>query len=183
MRSDLSPPPSLRQFLGLLLLIAATAFGGGMGAHYYHHFVERRQWLTREQFLQDMTLAQLLPGPNMVNIVAIIGQRFYGPLGAALATLAVLLPGTLLLVLLASALLAARDLPLVQHVLSAIAAGAVGLLVATAIRLAPGARGARYNVVVVLIVFALLVLLRWPLVLVVLLVGPLSVWLNRPGAA
>jgi chromate transporter len=116
----------------------------------------------------------------MVNIAALIGQRFYGPLGAALATLAVLLPGTLLLVLLASALLAARDLPLVQHVLSAIAAGAVGLLVATTIRLAPGAR---YNVVVVLDVFVLLVLLRWPRVLVVLLVGPLSVWLSCPGAA
>ncbi|MFN8534587.1 MAG: chromate transporter [Dehalococcoidia bacterium] len=173
--------PTLYQFIIRALLIAATSFGGGMGAHYYHHFVDRHHWLTREQFFQDMTLAQLLPGPNMVNLVAIIGQRFFGPLGAALATGAVLLPGTVLLILMASAIAALQELPATGRVMTAISAGAVGLLGMTVVRLAPGAKGARFNLLIGAAVFLLIVVGRLPMVPVVLAVAPLAIWLNRPG--
>lgn len=176
----MSARPPLRAFLGRVLLIASSAFGGGMGAHYYHHFVERTGWLSRDQFFQDMTLAQLLPGPNMVNVVAIIGQRLYGPLGAALATGAVLLPGTVLIVALASAIASAQANPVTTQVLDAVAAASAGVLAATIARLAPSAKGARYNVPVVLGVFVMLALLRLPMVPVVLVVAPLAIGLNRP---
>ncbi|GIW06647.1 MAG: hypothetical protein KatS3mg060_1452 [Dehalococcoidia bacterium] len=173
--------PPLAKFLGRVLFIAATAFGGGMGAHYYHHFVERTGWLSRDQFFQDMTLAQLLPGPNMVNVVAIIGQRFYGPLGAALATMVVLLPGTTLLVGLASLIAAVQANTATARVMDAVAAAAAGLLAMTIVRLAPSAKGARFNVVIVLVIVGLLIVVRLPMVPVVLAVAPIAIFLNRPG--
>lgn len=151
-----------------------------MGAHYYHHFVERTGWLSRDQFFQDMTLAQLLPGPNMVNVVAIIGQRLYGPLGAALATGAVLVPGTVLIIALAAVITSAQANPMTAQVLKAVAAAAAGLLAATIVRLAPSAKGARFNVPIVLGVFVALALLRLPMVPVVLVVAPVAIVLNRP---
>jgi chromate transporter len=173
--------PSLLDFVGSLLLVAATAFGGGLGAHYYHLMVERRNWLSREQFFQDMTLAQLLPGPNMVNIVSIIGNRLFGPIGAALGSIAVLLPGTLLLIVAASFIAQYRDVPEVQRVMRAVAAAATGLLAATIVRLAPGAKGARLNIPIVLIVAGLLILAKSPMLLVVAVVAPVAIWANRPG--
>ena len=177
----MSPRPPLLRYLGRVLFIAATAFGGGMGAYYYHHFVERTGWLSRDQFFQDMTLAQLLPGPNMVNVVAIIGQRFYGPIGAALATIVVLFPGTTLLIALASLMTALEANPATGRVMEAVAAAACGLLAMTIVRLAPSAKGSRYTVAIVGGVVLFLVGLRLPMVPVVLAVAPVAIYLNRPG--
>ncbi|MCS6801195.1 MAG: chromate transporter [Chloroflexota bacterium] len=178
----MNAPPSLAAFLGRVAFIAATAFGGGMSVHYYHHFVERTGWLRRDEFFQDMTLAQLLPGPNMVNVVAIIGQRLYGPRGAALATIAVLLPGTVLLVALGSFIAAVSSGPATLRVLDAVAAAAAGLLAATIVRLAPSAKGVRGNVGIVFVLVLLLAVVRLPMALVLLVVVPVAIVLNRPRA-
>jgi chromate transport protein ChrA len=57
--------------------------------------VVRRTWLTGEEFLPGLTLSQLLPGPTVSNLSVFLGNSLNGPAGAALALLAVLLPGAL----------------------------------------------------------------------------------------
>ena len=44
--------------------------------------VEKKQWLTPEEFVQDWAVAQILPGPNVVNLSLMIGDRYFGVRGA-----------------------------------------------------------------------------------------------------
>mgnify|MGYP000232473147 CR=1 FL=1 len=58
---------------------------GGVIAVAQRELVEREAWLTREQFLELLSVAQVLPGPNIVNLSMMIGDRFFGLRGAVVA--------------------------------------------------------------------------------------------------
>ena len=50
-----------------------------------HELVERQRWLTRQQFVEMLSLSQVLPGPNVVNLALMLGDRFFGWRGALAA--------------------------------------------------------------------------------------------------
>ena len=64
--------------------IALQGFGGVM-AVVQRELVERKRWLTREQFVEDWAGAQIMPGPNVVNLSMMIGDRHFGLPGALVA--------------------------------------------------------------------------------------------------
>ncbi len=74
--------------------IGAFTFGGGyaMVALLEHEFVEQKHWLTREEFLDMVAIAESTPGPVAVNSATYIGYKLAGIPGAAASTLAVCLP-------------------------------------------------------------------------------------------
>ena len=74
--------------------IGAFTFGGGyaMVALLEHEFVEEKQWVTREEFLDMVAIAESTPGPMAVNSATYIGYKLEGVPGAAASTLAVCLP-------------------------------------------------------------------------------------------
>ena len=74
--------------------IGAFTFGGGyaMVALLEHEFVEEKRWLTREEFLDMVAIAESTPGPVAVNSATYIGYKLAGAAGAAASTLAVCLP-------------------------------------------------------------------------------------------
>ena len=76
------------------LKIGAFTFGGGyaMVALLEHEFVEEKQWVTREEFLDMVAIAESTPGPMAVNSATYIGYKLEGVPGAAASTLAVCLP-------------------------------------------------------------------------------------------
>jgi len=97
--------------------------------------VEKKQWLTRDQFVEDWAVAQILPGANVVNLSLMIGDRYFGWRGA-LAALAGMLTFPLLIVLaLAAAFAGISDLPAVQGALRGMGAVAAGLITATGLKL------------------------------------------------
>src|ERR1700730_14171780 len=80
------PVPTLSElFLGFLA-IALTGFGGVLPWARIV-LVEKRRWLSGEQFADDLSLAQFLPGPNIVNLSILIGSRFHGLAGAIVCAL------------------------------------------------------------------------------------------------
>ena len=83
-----------RELFGTFFKIGAFTFGGGyaMVALLEHEFVERRQWVTREEFLDMAAIAESTPGPMAVNSATYIGYKIGGTAGAAASTLAVCLP-------------------------------------------------------------------------------------------
>lgn len=83
------------------LKIGAFTFGGGyaMVALLEHEFVEEKQWVTREEFLDMVAIAESTPGPMAVNSATYIGYRIDGVRGAAAATAAVCLPSFLVIYL------------------------------------------------------------------------------------
>ena len=73
------------------LKIGAFTFGGGyaMVALLEREFVEEKQWVSREEFLDMVAIAESTPGPMAVNSATYIGYKLEGTAGAAVSTLAV----------------------------------------------------------------------------------------------
>ena len=61
--------------------LALQGFGGVLAVA-QRELVERKRWLTREQFVEMLALSQVLPGPNIVNLALMLGDRFFGLRGA-----------------------------------------------------------------------------------------------------
>lgn len=97
--------------------------------------VERRAWLSDDEFVEALELAELMPGANLVNLAVFIGHRLRGARGAAVAVLAVCIPPFAIALTAAYAYFARIDVPLIAAALRGCAAGAVGLTIANAIEL------------------------------------------------
>ncbi len=82
--------------------LALQGFGGVL-AVVQRELVEKKRWMTREQFVEDWAVAQIMPGPNVVNLSMMIGGRYFG-LPGALAALAGMLAAPLVIVLLLAVL-------------------------------------------------------------------------------
>jgi chromate transporter len=83
-----------------------VSLGGGRSAYFYDSVVARRAWVSTDEFLQDLTLSQIMPGPSFANLAVALGLRLAGWWGAVWALVSVVLPGAAILLLLAALYLA-----------------------------------------------------------------------------
>ncbi len=92
-------PASLGSLFLTFLKIGFTAFGGFMAliSVVENYMVERKKLLKHEDMLDGVSLATILPGPVAVNVVAFVGYRLRGGIGALVSATAVILPAFLLL--------------------------------------------------------------------------------------
>ena len=176
-------PSSLTDLFWSFTLLALQGFGGVL-AVVQRELVDKKQWLTREQFVEDWAVAQILPGPNVVNLSLMIGDRYFGLRGALVALAGMLVFPTLVVLLLASAFAGVADLPAAQGALRGMGAVAAGLIAATGLKLIPALKknvmGALVCSTLAAITFIAIALLRIPLVWVLLVVGGVAcVWAFR----
>ena len=157
------------------------SIGGGRAAFFYEGLVVRRRWLRTEEFLQDYTLAQLLPGPNVSNLAIALGHRLAGLPGAAWALLAVLVPGLLVLLALAALYFARGLAPTAVSLMHGMASAVVGLLLVTSVRLMRPVLVDARAVVVAAGTFVAVGPLHLNTAVVLLAAAVLSLWLHRPG--
>ena len=97
MPEDHPRPASLTDLFVSFTLLALQGFGGVL-AVVQREMVEHKRWLTQEEFIEDWAVAQVMPGPNVVNLSLMIGDRYFG-LRGAMTALAGILTVPLLLVL------------------------------------------------------------------------------------
>ena len=129
-------PRSPAELLVAFNALALQGFGGVLPVA-QRELVDKRQWLTREQFVQTLSVGQVLPGPNIVNVALMVGDRFFGWRGA-LAALTGLLLAPLAIVLVLAALYARLGTePVVAGAIRGMGAVAAGLILAMGIKLAP----------------------------------------------
>ncbi|HJW81170.1 MAG TPA: chromate efflux transporter [Acidiferrobacterales bacterium] len=90
---------SLWSLFATFLKIGSTAFGGFMAliAVVQNEVVERKRWLQPEDMLDGISLATILPGPVAVNVVAYVGYRLRGALGALVSVVGVTLTAFVLM--------------------------------------------------------------------------------------
>ena len=82
---DLRPrPASLIALFWAINMMALQGFGGVL-AVVQRELVEKKQWLTLEEFVEDWAVAQIMPGPNVVNLALMVGDRYFGWRGALAA--------------------------------------------------------------------------------------------------
>ena len=121
-------------FLSICLRIGNLTFGGGdptMSA-FYREFVERRGWLTREQYATAYALARVTPGTNLLAFSAGAGFLLHGWAGALAAVLAITIPSSILVVWVTIGYQAGRVNPLVTAIAGGIIASAIGMMIASA---------------------------------------------------
>lgn len=179
----LPPVPTVAElFLGFMR-IAALSFGGVLPwAHFV--LVERRRWLTSDEFTDMLALCQLLPGPNIVNMSVAIGARFHGALGATAALLGLTLLPIAIVLSLAALYAGFKDVPAVGQALDGMAAAAAGLVIAMAAKMAVPIlrRRLRSAAPIMAATFVAVAILRWPLLLAVVVMAPIAIalaWRER----
>ncbi len=178
--APITPRPCPRSLTDLFISftwLALQGFGGVL-AVVQRELVERKGWLTQDEFIEDWAVAQIMPGPNVVNLSMMIGGRYFG-LAGAMAALAGMLAVPLALILLLAVLHArfAAD-PHVAGALRGMAAVSAGLIGAAGLKLSAAlARNPMplaWCVAICSAGFALVALLRVPLFYALLGLGGLG---------
>ena len=171
-------PASLRELFFAFTTLALQGFGGVLPVA-QRELVERRRWLTRDQFVEMLAVSQVLPGPNVVNLALMFGDRVFGVRGAFTALAGMLLAP--LIVVLALTALYARfaQLAPVSGGLRGMGAVAAGLIIASACRLLATLQTNPMGRPLALGFGALTFLasawLRWPLLWVIAGLGAVSI--------
>lgn len=185
---DLAKPGTLRpQSLGQLFWafswLALQGFGGVL-AVVQRELVDKRRWLTNEEFVEEWAVAQVLPGANVVNLSLMLGDRYFGWRGGLVA-LAGLLTFPLLIVMLLAVLFAGlSDQPQMQGAMRGMSAVAAGMIAAAGLKLLPALKK---NVLpaqmlwgLIAMTFVAIALLRVRLIWVLLGLGGLAaLWAYR----
>lgn len=174
----LAAPATRRELFIAFNSLALQGFGGVLPVA-QRVLVERRRWLTKEQFVEMLSVSQVLPGPNIVNLALMFGDRCFG-LSGAFAALAGMLLAPMLIVLVLTALYGhfAHD-PIVTGALRGMGAVASGLVIATGLKLLTTLRRNVMGLPISLAFGAVTVLatawLRVPLVWVILGLGAVAI--------
>lgn len=159
-------PESLRDLFFSFSILAMQGFGGVL-AVVQHELVEKKRWLTREEFVEEWAVAQIMPGPNVVNLSLMIGGRYFGLPGALAALAGMLALPTVVALLLALLYTQYAGQPQVAGALRGIGAVAAGLIVGSGLKLLATLRGNPLGrplcVALGLLAFTGIALLRWPL--------------------
>ena len=174
---DRPRPQSLTDLFISFTLLTLQGFGGVM-AIVQRELVEKKRWLTAEEFIEDWAVAQVMHGPNVINLSLIIGGRYFG-LKGAMAALSGMLAAPLLMVLTLALIYAQfASRPEVVGALRGMGAVAAGLIGATALKLIKGLKtnvlGWRWCVAFGLASLVAIAALRLPLVYVIFGLGGLA---------
>ncbi|HSC62592.1 MAG TPA: chromate transporter [Caldimonas sp.] len=173
------PGPTSRSDLFFTFNRLALQGFGGVLAVAQRELVERKGWLSREEFVEMLALSQVLPGPNVVNLGLMLGDRFFGLRGALAAVAGMLAVPLVIVLLLTAAYAEFSRLAAVSGALRGMGAVAAGLIIATAIRLmttlGSNRLGPPLAAAFAVLTFTTIVWLRWPLIWVVAGLGTSAV--------
>ena len=178
--TDLAEPeravarPSLGELFISFVHVAISGFGGAL-PWARRMIVERKRWMTAEEFNEDFALSQFLPGPNVVNFAVVFGARIAGAAGAAVAFLGLMGPPMVIVTIIAVLYARYGDLEILSRILSGIAASAAGLIIAMTLKMAkPLFTKVGWPAAIAIVAFITVALLRWPLLPVIAVLAPLA---------
>jgi chromate transporter len=132
------PVYTLRQLCLYFLKLGTIGFGGPVALVGYMHqdLVERRQWITEEEYKEGLALAQLAPGPLAAQLSIYLGFVHYRYRGAAIAGIAFVLPSFLMVVLLGMAYKLFGGMPWMRSVFYGVGAAVTGIIAVSCYKLA-----------------------------------------------
>lgn len=166
---------SLWMLLKAFVRLGLMTFGGSVQAWVHREIVDRLGWIDNKSFLSGLTVAQVLPGANPVNIALYVGLQLRGAAGAAVAVLGMIVPAFCVIMSLGLLYHAYGHVGAVRFVLLGLAASGVGATLTMGVRV--GKRLPRNFVtgIIAVGVFLVVGILRWPMVPVVAVAVPLSI--------
>jgi chromate transporter len=167
-------PPSLPAFCLAYLRIGLIGFGG-VNAWARRVLVEEKRWISEQDYAEVLGIGQVLPGANALNVAIQLGERWHGAAGAIGG--AVSLFGAPMLLLIGLAVLhdSYGEVALVRATLAGTAAAAAGMVIGTALKMTQNLRPALPIIAVGLAALFAAAVLRAPLPLIVLGLGPFGI--------
>jgi chromate transporter len=166
--------PTRRSLFLSFLAVGLQGFGGVL-PFARRMLVDQRRWLDDREFTEVLSLSQFLPGPNIVNVSIIVGNRFRGPLGSLAATLGLMLMPFVIVLALATLYARFADLAAVRGATNGVSAAATGLIIATGLKMARALKGVPWQIVMCALAFIAIALLRLPLLWVLAVLAPISI--------
>ncbi len=153
------------------LKVGAFAFGGGyaMIPLISEEVVTYRGWLEMEEFIDVIAISQGTPGPIAINSATFVGFKVAGVIGSITATLGVVLPSFVIMMVLGRLFLRYKEVPVVKHMLSGIRPVVVALILAAAFSVLPNSiTGIIPAIVAAVVIIAIVVFDVDPILLLVL---------------
>jgi chromate transporter len=171
-----SPPPGLIELFVAFAKMSLAGFGGVL-AFARRGIVEQHRWMTADEFNETYALCHFLPGPNIVNLSVVFGSRIRGVPGGLAALTGLLGPPVVVVTILAALYQHFGEIDALRRILAGVSCAAVGLLIATALRMMMPLIKRRdlVGLFVLAAVFVAIGLLRLPLSAVLLVAIPLSI--------
>ena len=174
----LAQPTSPGELFFTFNRLALQGFGGVLAVA-QRELVDRQRWLSREQFVEMLALSQVLPGPNVINLAIMFGDRFFGLRGALAAVGGMLVVPLFIVIALTAAYAEFSRIAMVSGALRGMGAVAAGLIIATAVKLTGTLRTNRLGLPTAaafsLLTFVMIALLHWPLIWVIAGLGSLAI--------
>lgn len=129
--------PSLLLAARYFLWLGTVGFGGpiALAAHMQRDLVDDRKWLTNEEYLEGLALAQLAPGPLAAQLAIYLGYVLHGVVGATVVGFTFIGPSFLMVLALAAAYVRYGGLPWMQAVFYGVGAAAIGIIARSAMKL------------------------------------------------
>lgn len=176
----------LGELARLFFKLGIIGFGGPVAhiAMIEEEVVKRRQWLTREHFLDLIGATNLIPGPNSTEMAIHVGYVYAGWLGLIVAGVCFILPAVLITGVFAWIYVVYGNLPQVAPLLYGIKPAVLAVILDALWRLAKKAVKTRQHLAIAFTVVVLLLLLKLNEV-IALLIGGLSgmIWLGNSDKA
>lgn len=169
-----SRPSTLTELFMSFTVLALQGFGGVL-AVIQRELVERKQWLTQDEFVEDWAIAQTMPGPSVINMSMIVGGRYFGLPGAMAALSGMLLLPLIIVLMLALAYGSFADSARLTGALHGMAAVSAGMIAATGMKMAGALKKHPLPLLVTAGITALGVLsiafMHWPMIHTLIILG------------
>lgn len=154
--------------------ISIMGFGGVL-AWARWMLVEKRHWLTPQEFNELLSLCQFLPGGNIVNFGVVLGSRYCGVLGGIAAVAGLLLGPFFIVIGLASLYVEFSAVPGIAGMLTGVSAAATGLVASLTFKMAMAMREEIVPLLFALVGFVAVGIFRTPLLATVLVMMPVTI--------
>lgn len=161
--------------------IGAFTWGGGyaMLPLIKNEVVEKKGWITSEDFIDGIAVSQSLPGPIAINIATYVGHKLCGRLGSLMALAGAILPSFISILIIAMFFLRFREFRLVQNFFKGANPAIVALIVSAVIDIGKSALKKYREFIITIVLFFLLVYFRIHPILAILLSAALGIILGE----
>ncbi len=172
---------SLKQLVFYFLKLGSIGFGGPVALVGYMHrdLVEKRKWITDDDYKEGLALAQLAPGPLAAQLAIYIGYVDYKIIGATLAGLAFVLPSFLIVVSIGYAYVQFGGLPWMQAVFYGVGAAVIGIITVSSYKLTKKTIGKDWLLWIIFLVLAVVTFLTESENIWLILAAGFAVWFMK----
>jgi chromate transporter len=178
---NLVPKYKLKDLVLYFLKLGAIGFGGPVALVGYMHrdLVEKRKWISEEDYKEGLALAQLAPGPLAAQLAIYIGYIHFRILGATVAGIAFVLPSFFMVIGLGYAYVKAGGLPWMQAVFYGIGAAVIGIIAVSSYKLTRKNLGRDALLWMIAVVLAISTVVTEREVLWLIIISGIVVWLYK----